>query len=191
MAKANVQPLQNERAPANPIRPWVQPPDSYRYKVQPNDTWHTLAMGYQHFQWFDASHLIWHNFGLSPTERFNWYLREYVGCWKSLDGGKNWAFKDADPGYIFLPNKFYREDPLVITGKPSNGGVVSAPQYDDQNFYDTLSKALDIPGWSRPDLSSLVHWRPWSVLPSPLAARTTTPCARQAASSFSPASAGP
>ena len=151
MSKANVQPLQNERAPANPIRPWVQPPDSYRYKVKSGDTWLTLATGYKHFQWFDASHLIWVNFGLSPTEAFyteqvNWYLREYVGCWKSLDGGRNWAFNDADPGYIYLPNKAYRDDPHVITGKRGTGGIISAPQYDDQNFYDTLSKALDIFG---------------------------------------------
>lgn len=151
MAKGNVQPLRNEKPPRVPIRPWVQPPDTYRYKVKKGDTWHTLAAGYQHFQWFDASHLIWVNFGLSPTEPFyteqvNWYLREYVGCWKSRDGGKNWAFDEADPGWIYLPNKFYREDPTTIDGKRGTGGIISAPQYDDQNFYDTLSKALDIYG---------------------------------------------
>lgn len=152
MTKAKVQPLRNERPPRIPFRPWIQPPDSYRYKVKSGDTWHTLAAGYQYFQWFDASHLIWVNFRVSPTEMFyteqvNWYLREYVGCVRSLDGGKNWAFtNEADPGYIFLPNKAYTEDPSVIKGSRGTGGVISAPQYDDKNFYDALSKVLDIYG---------------------------------------------
>ena len=152
MAKAKVQPLRNERAPRIPFRPWIQPPDSYRYKVKDRDTWHTLAAEYQYFQWFTTYDLIWVNFRLSPTELFyteqvNWYLREYVGCRHSLDGGRNWAFtNDADPGYIFLPNKAFTGDPVAINGSRGTGGIISAPQYDDQNFYDTLSKALDIYG---------------------------------------------
>src|SRR5262249_39738478 len=113
-------------------------------------------------QWLSAFDLISFNFRLAAnelfyTEQVNWYLREYVGCVHSLDGGRNWAFSsDADPGYIFLPNKVYTEDvPLVTDGKRGTGGVISAPQYDDQNFYDTLSKALDIYGMADTGVSVL------------------------------------
>jgi hypothetical protein len=149
MASMKVKPLRNEKLPAK-LHPFVQPPNTFRYKVQTGNTWKTLATRYNHYQWFDAGHLIWLNFGLNGTEPFytdqvNWYLREYVGCRHSHDGGKNWAFtSDADPGYIFLPHRAYTDDPSVITGRPGTGGVVSAPQYDDKNFYDTISKVLDI-----------------------------------------------
>jgi len=45
--------------------------------------------------------LIWINFKVSPvdyrwTDQVNWYLREYVGCKHSLDGGRNCAFTGDD-----------------------------------------------------------------------------------------------
>jgi hypothetical protein len=142
-----VQPLRNERRPLKPINPWIQPPDTYKYKVKTGDTW--LTLGAQNNHQFGEHQLIWINFGLSPTEHFytdqvNWYLREYVGCRHSLDNGRNWAFTDdANPGYIFLPFLTYDMDAIAITGKPGIGGV-SAPGYNDQNGFDTISKALDI-----------------------------------------------
>ena len=154
-----VKPLRNEKYPVKLVRPWVQPPDTFRYKVKTGDTWLSLGARNNH-QWGEH-HIIWINFGLSPTDPFytdqvNWYLREYVGCRHSLDGGKNWAFTDdADPGYIFMPTPYYNADPIVITGKPGTGGVVSAPQYDDANLYDTISKALDIQGVVDMGLSTL------------------------------------
>jgi|SRR6185437_706424 hypothetical protein len=144
-----VQPLRNEKRPLKPIYPWIQPPDTYRYKVKTGDTWLTLG-AINHHQ-FGEHQLIWINFGLSPlddffTDQVNWYLREYVGCRHSLDNGRNWAFTDdADPGYIFLPNAIYNMDAIAISGRRGVGGV-SAPGYDDRNAYDAISKALDIYG---------------------------------------------
>jgi hypothetical protein len=144
-----VQPLRNEKRPLNPVNPWLQPPDTYKYKVKTGDTWLTLGAINNHQ--FGESQLIWINFGLSPldhfyTEQVNWYLREYVGCRHSLDNGRNWAFTDdADPGYIFLPYPTYNMDGIAITGSKGVGGV-SAPAYSDKNAYDAISKALDIYG---------------------------------------------
>jgi hypothetical protein len=144
-----VQPLRNEKAPTKLIKPWIQPPDTYRYKVKTGDSWVTL--GAQNNHQFGEQYLIWINFGLNGTEHFyteqvNWYLREYVGCCHSLDNGRNWAFTDdANPGYIFLPFLTYNMDEIAISGKPGVGGV-SAPGYNDKNAYDTISKALDIYG---------------------------------------------
>jgi hypothetical protein len=142
-------PLRNEMRPLKPLHPWIQPPDTFRYKVQNGDTWHTLGARNNHQ--FGAEQLIWINFGLNGTEarytdQVNWYLREYVGCCESLDGGRNWAFTEkADPGYIFLPQLTYNFHPMVITGKLGLGGV-AAPQYNDKNAYDSISKALDVYG---------------------------------------------
>lgn len=144
-----MQPLRNERRPLKPLQPWTQPDNTSRYKVRTGDTWLTLAARNHHQ--YSEHDIIWVNFRVSPLDRFytdqvNWYLREYVGCRHSLDGGRNWAFTDdADPGYIFLPNLTYNEDAIAITGKRGVGGV-SAPGYSDQNAYDTISKALDIYG---------------------------------------------
>jgi hypothetical protein len=144
-----VQPLRNETPPLKPLQPWTQPPETFKYKVQTGDTWLTLAARNNHQ--FSTHTLIWLNFRLSPLDHFytnqvNWYLREYVGCLHSLDGGRNWAFTDdADPGYIFLPHLSYDMDAIHITGRPGMGGV-TAPGYSDQNAYDTISKALDIYG---------------------------------------------
>ena len=154
-----VMPLRNEKPPLKPVRPWIQPPDTFKHKVKNGDTWITLGSRNNN-QWGEH-YLIWINFGLRPTEPFyteqvNWYLREYVGCRRSFDGGKNWAFTDdADPGYIFIPNAIYRADPDVITGRPGLGGTLTAPQYDDQNAYDTISKALDIFGAADMGLQAL------------------------------------
>jgi hypothetical protein len=149
MTIVKVRPLRNEKPPMK-RHLFVQPPDTFRYKVRNRDTWITLSARYKQYQWFDSTYLTWLNFGLNGTEPFytdqvNWYLREYVGCRHSFDGGKNWAFTDdADPGYIFLPHRAYTDDPQTISGRPGLGGVITAPQYDDQNAYDALSKALDI-----------------------------------------------
>jgi len=142
-----VPPLRNERRPLKPLQPWIQPPDTFKYKVTTGDTW--LTLGARNNHQFGEHTLIWLNFHLSPldhyyTDQVNWYLREYVGCRHSLDGGRNWAFTDdADPGFIFLPHNSYNMDAIAITGKPGVGGV-SAPGYSDKNAYDTISKALDI-----------------------------------------------
>jgi hypothetical protein len=142
-----VQPLRNEKRPLKPLQPWTQPPDTFKYKVKTGDTWLTLG-ALNHHQ-FGEHTSIWLNFRLSPLDHFytdqvNWYLREYVGCRHSLDGGRNWAFTDdADPGYIFLPTLTYDMDAIAITGSRGLGGV-SVPGYSDKTAFDTIGKALDI-----------------------------------------------
>ncbi|MBB4256134.1 MULTISPECIES: hypothetical protein [unclassified Bradyrhizobium] len=144
-----VQPLRNERRPLKPLQPWTQPANTTKYKVRTGETWFTLAARNHHQ--YSEHDIIWINFRLSPLDRFytdqvNWYLREYVGCRHSLDGGRNWAFTDdADPGYIFLPDPMYYQDAIAITGT-KGVGVISAPGYSDQNAYDVISKALDVYG---------------------------------------------
>jgi hypothetical protein len=39
-------------------------------------------------------------------------------------------------------------DGLVIARSTGVGDVISVPQYDDSNFYDTIEKALDITEWA-------------------------------------------
>lgn len=146
-----VTPLRNEFRPPKPLSPWVQPPNTFRYKVTTGDTWLTLGARNNHE--YGEQGLIWINFKLSPldyryTDQVNWYLREYVGCRHSFDAGRNWAFTDdANPGYIFLPYPTYEMDNLTIKGSRGLGGV-NAPQYDDENWYDKIKidHLLDIYG---------------------------------------------
>ena len=157
-----VQPLQNERRPTHRIR-WEQPKGSFPYKVQDNDTWASVA---QQFNVKDGGpravpYLIFFNFYVfcdikhmdtahaGVTDEVNWYLREYVGCNVSKDGGRNWAFSaSADPGIIYIPIKTidFEGDGLVVVGSKGVGTTISVPQYDDSNFYDVIDKALNIYG---------------------------------------------
>ena len=184
-----VQPLRNEKRPLKLLQPWTQPPDTFKYKVQTGDTWLTLAARNNHQ--FSEHTLIWLNFKLSPLEHFytdqvNWYLRKYVGCRHSLDGGRNWAFTDdADPGYIFLPTLTYDMDAIAITGSRGVGGV-SASGYSDKNALDTIDKALTI--YSLGDLGISVLEIPVGALIeggmiviSPLVAAAAAPIALAAA----------
>jgi len=38
-----VMPLRNEKPPLKPVRPWIQPPDTFKHKVKTGDTWITLG----------------------------------------------------------------------------------------------------------------------------------------------------
>jgi hypothetical protein len=148
------QPLKNERKPIQPIR-WSQPNGSFPYKVKDLDTWITVA---RVFAVKSPEYLIFYNFYVyldvkHPNPRatceVNWYLREYVGCNVTTDGGRNWAFsKSADPGIIYIPTKVmdFEGDGLVIAGSTGVGETISVPQYDDSNVMDTVSKGLDIYG---------------------------------------------
>lgn len=146
------QPLKNERKPIRPIK-WSQPNGSFPYKVKDLDTWITVAHS---FAVKSPEYLIFYNFYVyvdvkhpKATDEINWYLREYVGCNVTTDGGRNWAFsKSADPGIIYIPIKVmdFEGDGLVIVGSTGVGETISVPQYDDSNFMDTVSKGLDIYG---------------------------------------------
>lgn len=148
-----VKPLRTEKTPI-PLIYWSQPYDSTPYTVKDNDTWASVARDFsvepgKYFTGNSTQYLIWFNFRTNDTDEVNWYLREFVGCNVSKDGGNNWAFSDsADPGVIYIPHRirdFEEEEGTVIVGKKGiKGNVISAPGYDDSNFLDTLSKALDI-----------------------------------------------
>ncbi len=137
------QPLRNEKMPVNPI--WAVPkPDGFPIKVgnKPGvvETWITVANDYK----MNPVELMKYNFGTTNTDEVNWFLRTYVGCKVSTDGGQNWSFKDANPGVIYVPN--WQMEGSTITAKPGINGKVNAPEYDDSDFYDLIGKALDIQG---------------------------------------------
>lgn len=152
-------PLANESMPDRPVR-WEQPEGSFPYKVQNNDTWENIAQKFQVKTDVSvkngARYLMFYNFFVvvsslrsRETNEVNWYLRNYVGCNVSEDGGKNWAFSNsADPGTIFVPfKKFdFEGDGEIIYGSMGVGNEISVPAYDDSNILDSLSKALDIYG---------------------------------------------
>jgi hypothetical protein len=150
-----VKPLKNESRPIQPSR-WLQPPGTFPYRVQIGDTWIIVAQKFNIKQ--GPRYLIFVNFNVDiihhktdghlTTDEVNWYLREYVGCRVSKDGGRNWSFDNADPGIIYIPRniKDFDGEGEVIIGAKGTGGVVTVPQYDDKNFYDIISEALDIYG---------------------------------------------
>lgn len=87
--------------PSPALAAW--PPSGYRgfYQVgsMPGTSWKIAA-----WSWGipDVWDLIWFNFRTDEPRRVNWYMHHYIGCWKSNDG-KNFSFKDADPGFIYIP----------------------------------------------------------------------------------------
>lgn len=152
--KVKVKPLRNEKIP-NPIIFWVQPHGSSVYPVKDNDTWSSVAQKFnvqpgKYFKGNSAQYLIWYNFSTNNTDEVNWYLREFVGCNVSKDGGTNWAFSNsADPGIIYIPPQIINVEEGEALEIDCNRGlngedVITVPQYDDSNFLDTLSKALDV-----------------------------------------------
>jgi hypothetical protein len=61
----------------------------------------------------DVWDLIWFNFDTDEPREVNWYMPYYVGCWQSNDG-KNFSFRDADPGIVYmLPLGYKRPATLV------------------------------------------------------------------------------
>lgn len=153
--KAKVKPLRNEKYPRYPITFWTPPWYATRYEVKDDDTWGSVAEKFtvqpgQYFKGNSAQYLIWFNFGTINTDEVNYYLRVFVGCNVSKDGGNNWAFSDsADPGVIYIPPKLIdaqEGEALDVNGNRGlkEKGIITVPEYDDRNFLDTLSKALDI-----------------------------------------------
>ncbi len=90
------------------------PPPGYRafYEVgsKPGASWQTVSAGWGVL----VPDLIWFNFGTDDPRLINWYLHHYVGCWQSNDG-KNFSFKGADPGFLYIPPFHWkRPDPLPL-----------------------------------------------------------------------------
>ena len=93
----------NTKVPLNPVQKrGLWPPQGGReYPVLDTDDWWKIAAR----EHMDAWALIQFNFQTHVPEEVNWYLRELVGCRHSIDGGRNYAFKGADPKLrkIYLP----------------------------------------------------------------------------------------
>ena len=86
-------------APALAVWPPMPFRDAYRVGQKQGANWRTVATG---FGTPDVWDLIWFNFRTTDPRQINWYLHRYVGCWQSNDG-KNFSFRDAEPGIIFIP----------------------------------------------------------------------------------------
>jgi len=67
----------------------------------------------------------------------NWYLRRNVGCFRTRDRGKNWAFSsDAKPGIVFIPPTAHKKvAPTKSTAVPWEPLPLDAK--------DRFNKALD------------------------------------------------
>jgi len=86
--------------PKNPLPSNYTPPGGERYKVRNEDSWTSLAQK----KGIDVGDLIEFNFKTRDPGEVNWYLRRNVGCRKTADDGRNWAFSaDASPGFIYFP----------------------------------------------------------------------------------------
>src|SRR5262245_30127811 len=83
--------------PVKPV-PSTYVPPGIRHTVRAGETWVSIAKTHG----IDPWDLIDFNFpGMKQTKQIdlqratrhvNWYLREYVCCEISFDGGRNWAF---------------------------------------------------------------------------------------------------
>jgi hypothetical protein len=93
----------NVKTPASPVqkRGLWPPKNSRPYRVKDDDDWWKIA----NRERLDVWDLIKFNFATHVSEEVNWYLHELVGCWFSKDGGRNYAFRGADPNKrtIYLP----------------------------------------------------------------------------------------
>jgi hypothetical protein len=86
-----------------------KPRDSYLVWASDNPSkqsvsWQTTAWG---FGIPDIWDLIWYNFRTLDPRQVNFYMQRYVGCWQSNDG-KNFSFKGAKPGIIYIPPLGFR-----------------------------------------------------------------------------------
>jgi hypothetical protein len=83
----------------------------------PYSVGHDPSINWQLLAWTwgvtDVWDLIWFNFDTDEPREVNWYMPYYVGCWQSNDG-KNFSFRDADPGIVYmLPLGYKRPATLV------------------------------------------------------------------------------
>ncbi|MBZ5624585.1 MAG: hypothetical protein LAQ69_38670 [Acidobacteriia bacterium] len=92
--------IPNEKAPLHPLPAHYVPPFSLRHPVKDREDWGSVARMHR----IDTKALIFYNFWTTNPDEVNWYLRRNVGCTKSNDGGRNYAFSsDARPGYVYYP----------------------------------------------------------------------------------------
>ncbi|MDP3410078.1 LysM peptidoglycan-binding domain-containing protein [Bosea sp. (in: a-proteobacteria)] len=86
-----------------------RPPGGRPYRVQLGDNWGSIADKH-HVPVMD---LIRFNFRTTKPEEINYYLRHNVGCTEVSPDGKNYSFRNASPGIIYLlPDFAYATPPL-------------------------------------------------------------------------------
>jgi hypothetical protein len=85
--------------PTGPTPTW--PPPGWRKdpKVGLGDNWGNLA---SRFTITDPWDLIYYNFRTEKPREVNWYMRHYLGCWKTRDN-KNFCFDEAEVGRLYIP----------------------------------------------------------------------------------------
>ncbi|HJQ58894.1 MAG TPA: hypothetical protein VJ890_18450 [Vineibacter sp.] len=112
--------------PAPPLKAW--PPAGYRdvYEVgsKMGASWRAVATG---FGIPDVWDLIWFNFRTDDARKVNWYMHQKLGCYKSNDG-KNFSFKGAKPGLIYIPPFNWRR-PDTLGGKVAESLARLAPHF--------------------------------------------------------------
>jgi hypothetical protein len=136
--------MSNPSAEPPPIASRAPPtrnaPKGTPHHAAPGETWGSLAQQLG----IDPWELIDFNFpGMlrlkqrdvqQATRQVNWYLANYVGCWESTDGGKNYAFGstykggmgDYANGMIFLPPR----TTLPVPPAPPGCTAIQIPAVD-------------------------------------------------------------
>jgi hypothetical protein len=79
-----------------------RPPGGVPYRVQNGDNWISVATTLG----MDAKSLIFFNFHTSEPKFVNYYLKHNVGCTTVSPDGKNYSFRDASPGIIYIPSQY-------------------------------------------------------------------------------------
>jgi hypothetical protein len=137
--------------PPNPVSETYVPPMGTPHRVQTGESWVSLAKGVG----IDAWDLIDFNFPATKrvkasnhqlaTRYVNWYLREYVGCESSDDGGNNYAFTSPltggkgswKGGTVYLPVAILNmEEEIVTVGPPAQSLGMRRKLY----IYDASSR---------------------------------------------------
>lgn len=103
------------------LRAWPPVPfrDVYPVGNRAGANWQTVASNWS----VDVADLIWFNFGTNDPRRINWYLHYYVGCHKSNDG-KNFSFREADPGLIYIPPDNWKRPETVPSLNKEVAGIL-------------------------------------------------------------------
>src|SRR4051812_29546852 len=77
-----------------------KPPGGIPYYVKSGDNWVSVAQAHG----MGAASLIFFNFGTHEPKYVNYYLKHNVGCTTVSPDGKNYSFRGASPGIIYLPS---------------------------------------------------------------------------------------
>jgi hypothetical protein len=88
--------------PRPTLPPDYRPPGGVRYRVRNGDNWISVAANLG----MDPKSLIFFNFHTTEPKFVNYYLKHNVGCTVVSPDGKNYSFRDASPGVIYIPSRY-------------------------------------------------------------------------------------